>query len=325
MPPEGTVTLLTFASRSDDSQQTMAEEIRAGLLRRPRELPCKYFYDKRGSELFDQITRLPEYYLTRMEADILRGSVDEIAALVRPEVIVELGAGFCTKSRLLIAAARSQGTLQTFVPVDVSPDALEEATPLLRREFAGLQVRGLVAEFDDVAEVPRFGRQLVVFLGSTIGNLDDDARARFLSGIRAVLEPGDAFLVGVDLVKDPGDLNAAYNDSAGVSAEFNRNLLHVLNRELGANFDVDSFEHTSAYSPERKRIETDLRSKRRQSVRIPACELAVEFDAGELIRTEISVKFERAALAEELRSAGLELRQWFTDPAQWFALALATV
>ena len=324
MTPDRVVTELAFASDADATRRAMAEEVRTGLLRSPRELPCKYFYDKRGSELFDRITQLPEYYLTRMEAELLRGASAEIASLVRPEAIVELGAGYCTKSRLLISAARRVGSLGHFVPVDVSPDALEEASRFLRSEYPGLQVHGLVAEFEGGVDVPRYGRRLVVFLGSTIGNLDDGERAAFLAGIRGMLEQGDAFLLGVDLVKDVDELNAAYNDSAGVSAEFNRNLLRVLNRELGANFDIDSFEHVSAYSEERKRIETHLRSLRRQVVRIPACALAVDFEDGELVHTEISVKFERASLAEELRAAGLQLRQWFTDPAQRFALALAS-
>ena len=312
------------AIEPDDLRRTMAEEVCSGLVQRPKQLPSKYLYDARGCELFDEITRLPEYYLTRAETEILQTSADDIVAVAKPEVIVELGAGYCTKTKLLIAAARRAGTLVYFVPTDVSPAAIAEATRSLPREFPALQVHGVVAEFESVAHLPRFGRQMVIFLGSTIGNLDDDARGRFLHRIRGMLEPGDSFLLGVDLVKDVQELHDAYNDAAGVTSEFTSNMLRVLNRELDAEFDLASFEHEADYNADRRRIEIYLRSKRRQSVRIGACDMVVDFDAGERMRTEISVKFERHALAKELESAGLHLRGWFTDSRDRFALALAT-
>src|SRR5487761_58528 len=315
-----------LASSSDPTalRRGMATEVRRGLVRRRREVPSKYLYDERGCQLFDEITRLPEYYLTRAETEILRASSDEIAAIVRPEVIVELGAGYSTKTRLLIASALRAGTLSCFVPTDVSPAAIEESVRSLPREFPGLQVPGVIAEFEHVGRIPRYGRQLVIFLGSTIGNLNGRARATLLRRIRRKLAPDDWFLLGVDLIKDPRELNAAYNDTKGITAAFTHNLLRVLNRELGADFDLADFEHVAGYHSKRRRVEIYLRALRAHSVHLAACELQVDLTAGELVRTEISVKFERQSLSRDLEQAGLRLRYWFTDPVQRFAMALAS-
>jgi L-histidine Nalpha-methyltransferase len=315
---------LRVATDADATRAFMAEEVCRGLAHRPRQVPSKYLYDQQGCDLFDEITRLPEYYLTRTETAILEACGDEIVALTKPESIVELGAGYCTKTPLLLAPALRAGTLRHFVPTDVSPAAIEDVAGRLPADFPGLSVHGVVVEFERAERLPRYGRQLVIFLGSTIGNLDRPARARFLRGIRDMLSDDDSFLLGVDLVKDASTINAAYNDADGVTAAFTRNLLRVLNRELGANFDLGAFKHHAQYHPERHRVEIYLQSLKPQSVHVPACDLRIDFEPDELVRTEISVKFERASLSDELQAAGMRLRGWFTDPAERFALALAS-
>jgi L-histidine N-alpha-methyltransferase len=321
---QATVEQLAVADDERGMRQAMAEEVRRGLVRRPRYVASKYLYDARGCQLFDEITRLPEYYLTRAETVILREQGDDIALRTLPKAIIELGAGYSTKTRLLIASAMGAGSLEYFVPTDISRTAVETVAHALPREFPGLRVHGVVVEFEDVAEVPRFGRQLVIFLGSTIGNLNGKARAQFLRRIRRMMHADDWFLLGVDLVKDKRVIDAAYNDSEGVTAQFTNNLLRVLNRELGADFDPFGFSHVAAYHPGRRRVEIYLRSLMQQTVRIPACDLRIDFTRGELVQTEISVKFERKSLTRELRAAGLRLQEWFTDPAERFALALAS-
>jgi L-histidine N-alpha-methyltransferase len=306
-----------------DRRREMAEEVRAGLARRPRELPCRYFYDARGSALFEEITRLPEYYPTRAEAAILEARATEIVALTRPEAIVELGAGSCAKTRLLIEVGLGD-CLRSFVPFDISPAAVEDAVHDLASGFDGLEVSGIVGDFrGQLGTIPRRGRQLVLFLGSTIGNFEGAERDEFLSAVRGLLRPGDHFLLGVDLVKDRSALHAAYNDSRGVTAEFNLNLLRVLNRELGADFDLDAYEHVAFYAEDRQRIEMHLRVRGAQKVRIPGAGLTVELEPGEQVRTEISAKFTRDSAAAALEAAGMRLRRWFTDPAAQFGLALA--
>lgn len=306
-----------------DRRREMADEVRAGLGRRPRELPCRYFYDARGSALFEEITRLPEYYLTRAESAILEERSAEIVELVRPQAIVELGAGSCAKTRLLIEAGLERG-LGRFLPFDISPVAVEEAARELASGFDGLRVQGLVGDFvGQLGTIPRHGRQLVLFLGSTLGNFEEPERDAFLGAVRGLLAPGDHFLLGVDLVKSRAVLHAAYNDSGGVTADFNRNLLRVLNRELGADFDLRAYEHVAFYNADDRRVEMHLRARSAQTVRIPGAGLTVHLAAGELVRTEISAKHTRASAAAALAAAGMRLRRWFTDPAAQFGLALA--
>lgn len=305
-----------------DAREDLVADVRAGLAAPPRSLPPRWFYDERGSELFEQITELPEYYQTRTEASILRRAAADVIAAIQPEVIVELGAGSAAKTRLLIEPALAGG-LSCFVPFDISEAFLQQTARRLVAEFPGLSVYAVVGDFAaHVDRVPRHGRQLVVFLGSTIGNFDADQRATFLDQVRGLLEPGDAFLLGVDLVKDEADLVAAYDDDAGITAEFNLNLLRVLNHELDASFDPDAFEHVALFNRSRSRIEMRLRSRRAQRVVIPGAEMVVDLARGESVLTEISVKFTRESIQRELGDHGLGVRGWYTDERGWFALAL---
>jgi L-histidine Nalpha-methyltransferase len=307
------------------ARDELVADVRAGLAAPPRWLPPRWFYDEEGSRLFDRITELPEYYQTRTETAILRAVAPRVAALTRPEALVELGAGSCTKTRLLIDACRELGTLRSFTPFDVSEAVVHRTAHELVDEYPGLTVYGMVGDFSShLGHIPRLGRRLVVFLGSTIGNLDLDERAGFLAEVRSLLEPEDAFLCGFDLVKDPGELVAAYDDSAGVTAAFNRNVLRVVNHHLGADFDPSAFDHVALYDPVRQRIEMHLRSVPRQRVAIPGAGMQVDFAAGETLRTEISVKFTRATVEGCLDEASMRLAGWFTDPGERFALALAT-
>ena len=257
-------------------------------------LPPKYFYDARGSELFDDITRLPEYYPTRAERTILETHVDEIATLTSAETLIELGSGTSEKTRLLLRALTRSGTLRRFVPFDVDPVVLDEASIAVSEEFPQLEVAPVVGDFErHLALLPRHPRRLLAFLGSTIGNLDPGQRSAFLADVRRTLHEDDAFLLGTDLVKDPARLVAAYDDAQGVTAEFNKNVLAVLDRELGADFKPDDFEHRAVWDAEREWIEMRLESVADQHVRVAALELDVEFEPGEQMRTEISAKFRR--------------------------------
>lgn len=307
-----------------DGRATMIADVQREFGQRPRRLPTRYFYDERGCELFDRITELPEYYPTGAESEILEEQAPAIMARLRPTSLVELGAGSCTKTRHLVRAGREVGSLEYMVPLDIAESAVRQAADSLVDEFPGLQVFGVVGEFGShLSGVPRLGSQLVMFLGSTIGNLDRDERLSFLRDVRALLEEDDAFLLGVDLAKDRVTLEAAYNDLQGVTAEFNLNLLHVLNRELDADFDLAAFEHLAFFSAERGRIEMHLRSLRPQTVRIPAAGIVADLDRGETIRTEISVKFTPDQVRSELAEAGMELDTWLTDRRGRFGLALA--
>jgi L-histidine N-alpha-methyltransferase len=304
--------------------QQMAEDVRAGLSATPKTLPPKYFYDARGSELFDEITRLPEYYPTRTERAILLARAAEIAAATRAETLIELGSGTSEKTRLLLQALRSEGTLRRFVPFDVDPAVLKDASAAVSGEFPGLLVEPVVGDFErHLGELPRHPRRLLAFLGSTIGNLDPGQRAEFLREVRTALGPGDAFLLGTDLVKSPERLVAAYDDAAGVTAAFNKNVLSVLNRDLGADFDLDGFDHVAMWDAEQEWIEMRLRSRQDQTVRVAALGLSVRFAGGEELRTEISAKFRRAGVEGELAAAGLRLTAWWTDAAGDFALSLS--
>ncbi len=314
----------------------------AGLTATPKSLPPKWFYDAQGSALFEKITELPEYYPTRAERAILRAAAPEIAALTGATALVELGSGSSDKTRLLLSALRDAGTLRGYVPVDVSESALAAAGDALAAEYPGLAVDAVVADFEKYLGVPAdtvpadtvpadtvpagtvAGPRLVAFLGSTIGNMVPDERAVFLRRVRAQLRPGDAFLLGTDLVKDPAVLVAAYDDSAGVTAAFNRNVLSVLNAELGADFDLDAFEHVAVWDAGREWIEMRLRAASAQSVRVRDLGLTVEFAAGEEMRTEVSAKFRQAGVVAELAAAGLAMRSWWTDPGGQFGLSIAS-
>ncbi|MDE9367631.1 L-histidine N(alpha)-methyltransferase [Luteipulveratus sp. YIM 133132] len=302
----------------------MAQDVRDGLTRVPKVLPPKYFYDARGSELFDEITRLPEYYPTRTERAILVEHVAQIAAATEASTLIELGSGTSEKTRLLLQALQDAGTLRRFVPFDVDPAVLAEASEAVGAEFDGLVVEPVVGDFEKhLGELPRQGRRLLAFLGSTVGNLDREQRTAFFADVRATLGEGDAFLLGTDLVKDPARLVAAYDDAQGVTAQFNLNVLHVINRSLGADFDPDAFTHRAVWDAEEEWIEMRLESARDQDVRVADLDLDVSFTRGEQMRTEISAKFRRAGVAAELAAAGLELVHWWTDPNDDFALSLS--
>ncbi|ULR54961.1 L-histidine N(alpha)-methyltransferase [Streptomyces deccanensis] len=315
--------LLTRTLPEDATDAALRADVLQGLTRTPKTLPPKWFYDARGSELFEQITELPEYYPTRAEREILVGRAGEIAAASGARTLVELGSGSSDKTRHLLDAMPG---LHTYVPVDVSESALRQAGEALVAERPGLNVHALIADFTTGLVLPETpGPRLVAFLGGTIGNLVPEERAAFLAAVRGLLAPGDTLLLGTDLVKDEGVLVAAYDDAAGVTAEFNKNVLSVVDRELGADFDPDAFDHVALWNAECEWIEMRLRSRTTQTVKIPALDLAVDFEAGEELRTEVSAKFRREGVRAELASAGLELTRWWTDEQGRFALSLSGV
>ncbi len=309
-----------------DAAATMVRDVRLGLCAYPKELAPKYFYDDRGSRLFEQITELDEYYPTRAEREILSGrSAEILAAAGRPGTLVELGSGSAAKTRHLLDAMRDAGVLDTYVPVDISEEITQRTAARLVDEYPGLAVHGLVCDFErDLERIPDHeGPRLLAFLGGTIGNLYPRPRQEFLERIAALLGPRDHLLLGTDLIKDTARLEAAYDDAAGVTAEFNKNVLAVLNNELGADFDLDSFEHVARYDAEAERMDIRLRSLVDQEVRLDQLDLEIAFAAGEEMRTEISTKFTRERLESVYAGAGLELGGWFTDAAGDYALSLA--
>jgi L-histidine Nalpha-methyltransferase len=299
-------------------------DVRTGLTAQPKTLPPKYFYDARGSQLFDEITRLPEYYLTRAETSILGQHAGQIAALSRCESLMELGSGTSAKTRLLLRALQAAGTLSEFVPFDLDPSVLTEASGKLAAEYPDLRVTPVVGDFEhDLGAVPPGGRRMIAFLGSTIGNLEPAARAAFLSEVAAALRPGDTFLLGTDLVKDASRLLRAYDDAAGVTAEFNRNILRVVNRDLDANFAVEEFRHIAVWDAANEWIEMHLSAAGEQRVTIGDLGMIVSFAAGEEMRTEISAKFRRDGIEAELAAAGLKTVGFWTDTGGDFGLTLA--
>jgi L-histidine Nalpha-methyltransferase len=307
----------------DDLARALRVDARAGLTSVPKELPPKYFYDDRGSRLFDEITRLPEYYLTRCEREILETRADEIAQSSGADTLVELGSGTSEKTRILLDALCRNAVFRRFVPFDVSEGILREAAERIDERYPRVEVHAVVGDFEHhLPAIPNSGRRLIALLGSTIGNFAPEPRKRFLADLAASMGAHDSLLVGFDLVKDTDRLQAAYNDTAGVTAEFNRNVLHVLNRELDADFELERFEHCAWFDPANERIEMLLISERDQRVRLDALDLDVTFDAGEAMRTEISAKFRRDGIEDELAETGLELSAWWTDAAADFALAL---
>ena len=307
-----------------DLRAAMEADVRTGLTATPKELPPVYFYDDRGSRLFDQITRLPEYYPTRAERAILEAHAKDMVEAAGADVLVELGAGTCDKSRVLLDAMRTCGRLGTYRPLDVSDTTLWEAATALSEEYPGLSVQAVVGDFHHhLDELGADGRRLIAFLGGTIGNFSPEQRAGFLAGLLEVMHPGDRFLLGTDLVKDRVRLVAAYDDSAGVTAEFNRNVLHVLNRELGADFDPDRFSHVARWNEPDHRIEMWLRADVACRVRVEDLDLEVTFEAGEEMLTEISTKFTPDSLRDELGAAGLVVEETWAAPGDEFLMTMA--
>ncbi|WP_019068359.1 L-histidine N(alpha)-methyltransferase [Streptomyces hokutonensis] len=315
--------LLTRTLPEDATDAALRADVLHGLTRTPKTLPPKWFYDAHGSELFEQITELPEYYPTRAEREILIDRAGEIAAATGARTLVELGSGSSDKTRHLLDAFTD---LALYVPVDVSESALTQAGHAIVAERPGLDVHALIADFTGAITLPETpGPRLLAFLGGTIGNLLPAERATFFAGLRALLSPGDALLLGTDLVKDEQVLVRAYDDAAGVTAAFNKNVLTVVDRELGADFDAGAFDHVALWDAENEWIEMRLRSRTDQTVKIPALDLAVDFAAGEELRTEISAKFRKEGVRTELSTAGLELAHWWTDREGRFALSLSVV
>lgn len=310
----------------DSHRREMADDVRGGLGSNPKLLPAKYFYDDRGSKLFEAITRLPEYYQTRTERTILQRAVPEIVGAVSPRALVEFGSGAAGKTEVLLGEMHRAGLLEGYAPIDVSPEAVRATSERLAERYPGVRVVGIIGDFDGPLPLPfRDEPRLIAFLGSTIGNFEASAAVDFLSRVKGEMKSSDAFLLGFDLVKDRETLEAAYNDGARVTAEFNLNVLRVLNRELDADFDLDAFRHRAFWNEEEERIEMHLVSERDQTVRVTALDMEVEFGEGESIRTELSHKYTRDSAEGLLRDAGLELQRWDTDPDELFALALAKV
>jgi L-histidine Nalpha-methyltransferase len=323
----------------DHLSASLRADVAAGLAAPPgqRTLPPKWFYDDRGSQLFDDITRLPEYYPTRCERAILEARAGSIMADGGAgggggiSTLIELGSGTSDKTRLLLDAGVAGGRLRTFVPFDVSEETLRVAADALswRYRAEGLDVHAIVGDFEQhlgvLKEVGDPGHRLVAFLGGTIGNFDPSARAIFLGEVATALAPGDRLLLGTDLVKAPERLVLAYDDRAGVTAAFNRNVLQVINRQLRADFDIDAYAHVAVWNEAEEWIEMRLRSTRRQTVHVADLDLEVTFDAGEEMRTEISAKFRPDRVDDELAGAGFELAEWWTDPAGDFGLSLSRV
>lgn len=323
MSPVLTPTIDVHLDR-DWRRRALAADVAEGLGSRPRSLPPKWFYDERGSQLFDEITRLPEYYPTRRETEILTDRASEIARATQVETLVELGSGTSEKTRTIIRSLRDVGTLRRFVPFDVSEEFLRAAAAGIATEHPGLEVHGLVGDFErHLGHLPGGGRRLLILLGGTIGNLTPPERVLFLGSVAGALEVGDWFLLGTDLVKDVDRLVAAYDDAAGVTAEFNRNVLRVVNRELGADFAPERFAHVARWSPDDEWIEMALRATDREVVEIEALERVVTFGEGEELRTEISAKFHLDGVAAELAAAGFVTTAQWTDASGDFGVTLA--
>jgi L-histidine Nalpha-methyltransferase len=327
-PPRPSVAdaAIRIDSHLDGGQErSLADDVLDGLTRPFKELPPKHFYDARGAELFDRICELPEYYPTRAERAILEQSSPAIAEMTGAVELVELGSGTAAKTRVLLDALHAAGTLRRYVPFDVTETMVRESARELTSEYPGLRVHGVIGDFErHLDRVPAAeGPRIVAFLGGTIGNFPPGSRRRFLRQIARLLGADDFLLMGTDLVKDPRVLEAAYDDSEGVTAEFNRNVLRVLNRELDADFDPEDFEHVALFNREHEWIEMRLRARRELIGTVRELGLEVHFDAGEELRTEISAKFTPERLDGDLAAAGLEVADWMTDPDDLFALTLS--
>ncbi len=309
---------------ADDLRAALRLDAEQGLRKNPKDIPPKWFYDTRGSQLFDDITRLPEYYPTRCERTILVERANEIAKVTGADTLVELGSGTSEKTRILLDALRDEGTITRFVPFDVSEQTLRDAADAVTRDYPTVSVHAVVGDFEHhLGSVPGGGRRLVAFLGGTIGNLEPPGRAEFLREVAGGLARDDYLLLGLDLVKDIDRLEAAYDDSAGVTAAFNKNVLAVMNRELDADFEETNFEHVAVFEKDLGQIEMRLRAVDSHTVQVRALALTVPFAAGEEMRTEVSTKFTREQVVDELADAGLNLARWWTDPDGDFALVLA--
>jgi L-histidine Nalpha-methyltransferase len=306
-------------------ERSLADDVLDGLTRPFKELPPKHFYDARGAELFDRICELPEYYPTRAERAILEQQAQELAQLTGATELVELGSGTAAKTRVLLDALFAAGTLQRYIPVDVTESMVRDCAAELTSEYPGLRVHGVIGDFERHLHhvPPPEGPRIVAFLGGTIGNFPPGSRRRVLRQIVGMLGAEDHLLMGTDLVKDPRVLEAAYDDAQGVTAEFNRNVLRVLNRELRADFDPDDFDHVAMFDPHNEWIEMRLRARREHTTLVRDLDLPVHFHAGEELRTEISAKFTPARVEGDLAAAGLELVRWLTDPDGLFALTLS--
>jgi L-histidine Nalpha-methyltransferase len=326
-PPEPVVeTAIRIDSHLDGAhERSLADDVLDGLTRPFKELPPKHFYDARGAELFDRICELPEYYPTRAERAILEQTAEELATLTQAAELVELGSGTASKTRVLLDALQRAGTLVRYVPVDVTEQMVRECAAQLTEEYPGLQVHGVIGDFErHLSEVPpAAGPRIVAFLGGTIGNFPPGSRRRVLRDISRLLGLEDYLLLGTDLVKDPEVLQAAYDDAQGVTAEFNRNVLRVLNRELDADFEPEDFEHVALFDAEHEWIEMRLRARREHTTLVRELDLPVHFEEGEEMRTEISAKFTSERIEGDLAAAGLELVRLFSDPDELFALTLA--
>jgi len=305
------------------SRQQMVSDVHQGLTHNPKQLSPKYFYDERGSELFEEITQLPEYYLTRAERSLLESRIPEIISNAQPCSLVELGAGSATKTRIILDQMRSKGCAECYVPVDVSKDFLEATAIQLRSDYADIQIMPVVSDITEPFSLPPLASPtLVAFLGSTIGNFPRQQAVTLLSHISRAMGPSDRFLLGADLIKDAGVINRAYNDSRGVTAAFNLNILERLNRELGADFPLSEYEHHAFYNDQQHRVEMHLVARRSHTVTIPTIG-QISVGAGESIRTELSYKYDRTILEDILCASGLVMEQWMPAEDGSFALALA--
>jgi L-histidine N-alpha-methyltransferase len=323
MPGPPNVEIEVHLSESDDLR-SMGREVREGLTSTPKRLPSKYFYDERGSALFEKITELPEYYLTRAEQALLEASAGAVARLTGLEELVELGSGSAKKTRVLIDAGLAEGSLRRFLPVEVSVETAERTARAMAESYPGLEVHAVVGDFEqDLHKLPGAGERLVIFLGSTIGNFPGEQASRLLKKIAGLVGPDGWFLLGTDLVKDRTILEAAYNDAQGVTAEFNANILDVVNSRLGGDFDSRRFEHVAFYNSDQERIESYLRSRERHTVRLEGIDLDVSLDEDEMIHTEVSCKYRRSSVESILARAGMTMHHWFTDVGETFALSLS--
>ncbi len=316
---------VSYLTKPHDHREDLLQDVRHGLTAHHKYLPSKYFYDAAGSKLFEQITELPEYYLTRAEAEIIGANADELMAELQPDEMLELGSGSSRKTQMLIEAMYRSGPGRRYVPIDISEDALREAADQLCERYTWLEIEGLVGDYvADLDKIRRRGRRLIIFLGSTVGNYEPTMRFSLLRSVAAALAPGDSFLLGVDLVKDEPTMIAAYDDAAGVSAEFNLNILRVVNRELGGDIPLDAFEHVTRFDSDFGCMAQSLRATRPLVANLKALDLAVTFNEGEEIHTEVSCKFTREQVEQDFDAVGMRVDKWLTDAKGRFALALGS-
>lgn len=307
-----------------DDEAKAKRELREALAESPRRIPTRFLYDDRGSELFERICELPEYYPTRTEAAILERSADAIVAVTGAQELVEIGSGAATKTPILLSAMERAGKLQLYVPLDVSEGIVRRSSRQLAERYPGMEIRGVVGDFmRHLEEIPSGRRRLFAFLGGTIGNLTRDAAAEFLGTVGREMEPGDHLLLGTDLIKEVGRIEAAYNDAQGVTAAFNLNILRVVNDFVGGDFDPVHFHHRAFFEPEEKRIEMRLVVEEDHTVHLPGIDTELELAAGEELLTEISTKYDRERIEALLEASGFTLRELYTDAERLFALSLA--